>query len=148
MSNYSKEYKESAIARARATVERLSTLEPTEPELTLDAEPMQRYRDDALVTSLRRERETTRRALHELQAQFEQRLADEISTMKDFLVEVCGTALGTYRNDIVTEMESDYRAVFSSLSKSVDELKAQVARLDGGKEIVELPKLPLRSRLQ
>jgi hypothetical protein len=117
-------------------------------------EPLERWRNDAIARVEGRARAYTERQINQLQAtltaHFEERLASRTDAIREFMLEVVGQALGEFRNLLIDEMSETYRDTFAKLSTSVDELRAQVAKLNGKKpaEPIDLPNPLAARRLQ
>jgi hypothetical protein len=113
--------------------------------------PLDRWRDDGIASIEGRSRDYTERAINQLwgtlEAHFEARLAMEVTTTREFVLECVGQALGEFRNLLIDEMSETYRDTFAKLSTSVDELRTQVAKLNGKKpaEPIDLPN-PIAAR--
>jgi hypothetical protein len=77
-------------------------------------------------------------------------LASQSDATREFILEVVGQALGEFREMLIDDMSETYRDTFAKLSTSVDELRAQVAKLNGKKpaEPIDLPNPIAARRLQ
>jgi cell division protein FtsB len=69
-------------------------------------------------------------------------LASQTDAIREFILEVVGQALGEFREMLIDDMSETYRDTFAKLSTSVDELRAQVSKLNNGKETAEPIDLP------
>lgn len=112
-------------------------------------EPLERWRRDGIERIEGRARAYTDRKINELQAMLEARMdagiATEVTTTREFVLEVVGQALGQYREMIVEETAQLNRETFATLSTAVDALRDQVAKLGGSKEHpIDVPAIPLR----
>ena len=146
MKKYSDVEAADILAASRDTVSRLAKLrEPEAPEAEFDA-PLERWRSDGIERIERRARAYTERQINQLRglltAHFEERLASQTDATREFILEVVGQALGEFREMLIYDMSETYRDTFAKLSTSVDELRAQVSKLNNGKETAEPIDLP------
>ena len=144
MTKFSKTEEAQILEEARATLERTSTVQaPVEArEEFAMTEPLDVWRNDALSVSQSRERERTRRALHELERRltvhFERRLTEEITSNRASMLDVVAQGVGEIQRLIIEDTAQMNRETFDKLSAAVDALRDSVARLHG-KDPIDLP---------
>jgi hypothetical protein len=114
--------------------------EPNEPVATPvqgflpvnDLSKMDAWRAQAKETQQRDDAGRWRRQLQELEqrlvAQFEERFATE----REAIIDIVGNALGEYRLDLAAETTASFERTFAKMNAVIDELRAEITKLNGG----------------